>query len=85
VPSRPRPHRWSSSTDFMYVCADFKRGTKFEVSQLSNVDLYQLMCHVMQLEAAPHNGTWANVCDALLDDDTCSEGPYKRDDHSKSD
>jgi len=41
-----------------------------------NVNVYQLMCHVMRLKPAPHNGTWSNVCDALVDPDACDKGPY---------
>jgi len=46
------------------------------VDKFVNVDLYQLMCHVMQLTPAPHNGTWSNVCDTLADADACDKGPY---------
>jgi len=48
----------------------------FGVRRLPNVNVYQLMCHVMQLNAAPHNGTWSNVCDALADENACTDGPY---------
>lgn len=55
---------------------DFKRNTKFAVSRLPNVNVYQLMCHVTQLVPLAHNGTWSSVCNALLDDDACVNGPY---------
>lgn len=55
---------------------DFKRNAKFGVGRLPNVNVYQLMCHVMQLVPAPHNGTWSKVCDALSDNDACVDGPY---------
>ena len=57
--------------------ADFKRNAKFGVGRLLNVNLYQLMCHVMQLVPLPHNGTWSNVCDALVSSDACVKGPYQ--------
>jgi len=60
----------------LFVCTDFKRGATFEAGRLMNVNVYQLMCHVMQLEAAPHNGTWSNVCDSLVDPGACHRGPY---------
>lgn len=41
------------------------------------MNLYQLMCHVMKLKAAPHNGTWTTVCDALADSEACKDGPYQ--------
>ena len=56
------------------VCADFKNGAG--VDKFENVNLYQLMCHVMQLSPAPHNGSWPNVCGALADADACDDGPY---------
>ncbi|CAH1792812.1 unnamed protein product [Owenia fusiformis] len=28
---------------------------------ISAVELYQLMCHILNIDASPHNGTWANV------------------------
>jgi len=58
------------------VCTDFKSGATFKAGRFVNVHLYQLMCHVMQLKAAPHNGTWSTVCDALADTDACEDGPY---------
>ena len=60
---------------YAYV-ADFKSNAMFGVRRLPNVNVYQLMCHVMQLNAAPHNGTWSNVCDALADKNACADGPY---------
>jgi len=30
----------------------------------------------MQLAPQPHNGTWSNVCDVLVDANACGEGPY---------
>ena len=41
-----------------------------------NVNAYQLMCHVMQMKALPHNGTWSNVCDSLKDSKACVGGPF---------
>jgi len=60
-----------------FVCADFKRNATFAVSRLINVNLYQLMCHVMQLRPLPHNGTWSNVCDVLANSEACADGPYR--------
>jgi len=58
-----------------FICADFKVNAKFKIGRLPNENVYQLMCHVMRLKAAPHNGTWLKVCDALLDEDACSKSP----------
>jgi len=58
------------------VYTDFKSGARFKNGRFVNVHLYQLMCHVMQLKAAPHNGTWSTVCDGLVDPDACEDGPY---------
>lgn len=38
----------------------FKQGLK-EAKPFNSVDIYSLMCHVMQLEPAPHNGSLENV------------------------
>jgi len=55
---------------------DFRRNATLGAGRIVNVDVYQLMCHVMQLTPAPHNGSWPNVCDALADTDACDDGPY---------
>ena len=60
----------------LFLRVDFKRGAKFQVGELRNVNAYQLMCHVMQLVPQPHNGTWSDACDGLADVDACGEGPY---------
>ena len=58
--SRSRKENKKSANDlkrvqrlFLLLCADFKRGAKLRVRELMNVNAYQLMCHVMQLEAQP--------------------------------
>lgn len=38
----------------------FKQGLK-DAKPFNSVDIYSLMCHVMQLEPAPHNGSLENV------------------------
>ena len=42
---------------------DFKRG--YKQKGIVNVHLYQLMCHVLGLTPAPHNGSWQLVQDML--------------------
>ena len=31
----------------------------------TNIELYQLMCHVLGIEASPSNGTWDNIKNVL--------------------
>lgn len=38
----------------------FKKGIK-NAEPFNSVDIYSLMCHVMQLEPAPHNGSLENI------------------------
>lgn len=38
----------------------FKRGLK-DAKPFNTVDIYSLMCHVMRLDPAPHNGSLENV------------------------
>ncbi|CAH1795669.1 unnamed protein product, partial [Owenia fusiformis] len=42
---------------FYAVGPSFKR--RFKHGPVSAVDLYQLMCHVLELQPSPHNGTWS--------------------------
>jgi len=58
------------------LSADFRRNATFKIGRLANVNVYQLMCHVMQLVPQPHNGTWSSVCDTLTDIDACIKGAY---------
>ena len=67
---------WPYVGRIFVLSADFRRNITFRVSRLANVNVYQLMCHVMQLVPQPHNGTWSSVCDALTDGDACVKGPY---------
>lgn len=34
---------------------------------LNTVDIYQLMCHVLEIKPSPNNGTWSHVDDILAD------------------
>ena len=51
---------------FCFVCSlkGFKKG--YEAQGFENIQLYQLMCHLMNVQASPHNGTWAVVKDMLM-------------------
>ena len=59
----------------MYLI-DFKRNVTFRERFMPNVNVYQLMCHVMQLVPQPNNGTWSYVCDGLAISRACADGPY---------
>ena len=43
----------------------FRSG--FKVEPFRNVDIYPLMCRILGVEPAAHNGTIANVIDMLVD------------------
>jgi len=61
----------------LFCFVDFKSNTTLKIGRLPNVNLYQLMCHVMQLVPAPNNGTWSAVCDGLADDEACTKGAWR--------
>lgn len=52
----------------------FKKGIK-SAEPFNSVDIYSLMCHLMQLEAAPHNGSLENVKHLLASQADTEGGP----------
>lgn len=47
---------------------NFKRN--FAAKAFPSVDMYQIMCKILDVSPQPNNGTWNNVRDLLLDRDT---------------
>ena len=39
---------------------------------IKNVELYQIMCHILGIKPSSHNGTWSHVAGMLVTDDTSS-------------
>lgn len=37
---------------------------------IANIELYQIMCHILGLKPNAHNGTWSNVADMMTKDGT---------------
>ncbi|XP_055934778.1 glycerophosphocholine cholinephosphodiesterase ENPP6-like [Argiope bruennichi] len=56
---------------FMATGPDFRSGLKTKPIQV--IDLYNVMCHILGLQALPNNGTWKHVQPMLR---TLSDGPY---------
>ncbi|KAJ8302299.1 hypothetical protein KUTeg_021286 [Tegillarca granosa] len=50
---------------FVGIGPDFK--VNYGAKPFANVNLYQLMCHLLGLTPAPNNGTWSTVSDMLVD------------------
>jgi hypothetical protein len=64
--------KWPISCTLQLV--DFRRNATFKIGNVSVVDVYQLMGHVMRMTLKPHNGTWENVCDGLANKSACDNG-----------
>ncbi|XP_046338930.2 glycerophosphocholine cholinephosphodiesterase ENPP6-like [Haliotis rufescens] len=43
---------------------NLKRG--YTLPAIENVNLYQLMCRILRITAAPNNGTWSNIEEAFI-------------------
>ncbi|XP_076035320.1 venom phosphodiesterase-like [Oratosquilla oratoria] len=50
---------------FLAYGPDFKDG--FEVEPFQNIELYNLMCHLVGVDPAPNNGTWGSLHHLLVD------------------
>lgn len=46
------------------LSSDLKRG--YTLPAIENVNLYQLMCRILRITAAPNNGTWSNIEEAFI-------------------
>lgn len=58
------PEEFKDMYGIMYATGpSFRRG--FSGGPLSQVDHYQLLCHVLRMRARPNNGSWANVRDFI--------------------
>lgn len=56
---------WDSMASIFWAYGpSFKKGF-FKDEFISHVDAYQLMCYLLELTPAPHNGTWEHVKDLL--------------------
>ncbi|KAJ8321438.1 hypothetical protein KUTeg_001010, partial [Tegillarca granosa] len=49
--------------------------TNYRIKPFANVNLYQMMCHLLGITPAPHNGTWSTVSDMLIDSQISSSEP----------
>lgn len=52
---------------FFFILA-FKEN--FTNKPIANIELYQIMCHILGLKPNAHNGTWSNVADMMTKDGT---------------
>lgn len=52
---------------FFFILA-FKGN--FTNKPIANIELYQIMCHILGLKPNAHNGTWSNVADMMTKDGT---------------
>jgi len=48
---------------------DFKKGSR--VPTLPNIDLYGLMCNLIDINPGPNNGTLSHTCDLVADKSLC--------------
>ena len=51
----------------MCIFSGFKKN--FVAKGFPNVDMYQIMCRILNIKPRPNNGTWNNVKDMLLTPD----------------
>ncbi|XP_064644764.1 glycerophosphocholine cholinephosphodiesterase ENPP6-like [Lineus longissimus] len=51
---------------FLATGPDFKSGER-DLPPVDIVDLYQMMCHVLKIPAAPNNGSWEHAASYLED------------------
>ncbi len=56
-----------------FYFSDFKKG--YKKGGFENIEVYQVLCHVMGLEASPHNGTWSHIADILEPSDSSGAMP----------
>ncbi|KAJ8306811.1 hypothetical protein KUTeg_014895 [Tegillarca granosa] len=76
------PERWFLKNHYrvppIFLVADngwFILTTNYRIKPFANVNLYQMMCHLLGITPAPHNGTWSTVSDMLIDNEISSSEP----------
>lgn len=52
---------------FLFILA-FKGN--FTNKPIAIIELYQIMCHILELKPNAHNGTWSNVAEMMIKDGT---------------
>lgn len=52
---------------FLFILA-FKGN--FTNKPIAIIELYQIMCHILELKTNAHNGTWSNVAEMMIKDGT---------------
>jgi hypothetical protein len=51
----------------LFSFSDFRKG--YLAPPFPNVDVYQIMCKILDLDPSPHNGTWSHVSGMLVPGD----------------
>ncbi|GIY81643.1 hypothetical protein CDAR_307661 [Caerostris darwini] len=57
---------------FLATGPDFRSGITTKPVQI--IDLYNIMCHILKIEALPNNGTWDHVKSMMR---TSTDGPFR--------
>lgn len=53
---------------FFFFILAFKGN--FTNKPIAIIELYQIMCHILELKPNAHNGTWSNVAEMMIKDGT---------------